>query len=173
VRGLDYYTRTAFEIVHGELGRTKAVGGGGRYDDLLRELGGPDVSGIGFAIGLERLAMGLPDDDSRFVRSIDAYVAILGESARAEGFRIVHMLRRGGISVETRYAGMSLKAQMKVADKIRAQRVIMIGDDELARQELTVRDMSTKQQVSVRIADIVNYFRGLHGDRGMADQTKT
>lgn len=160
VRGLDYYTRTAFEIVHGELGRTKAVGGGGRYDDLLRELGGPDVSGIGFAIGLERLAMGLDDEDSRFVRGIDAYVAILGDNAREQGFRVVHMLRRGGISVETRYAHMSLKAQMKVADKIHARRVIMIGEDELARQELTVRDMTTKQQITVRIEDIVNYFRG-------------
>lgn len=161
VRGLDYYTRTAFEVVHGELGRTKAVGGGGRYDNLLGELGGPDVSGIGFAIGLERLAMGLPDDDPRFARSVDAYVAILGERAQSEGFRLVNTLRRAGFSVESRYSGTSLKAQMKVADKVSARRVIMIGDDELARKELTVRDMNTKQQATVGMGDIVTYLLNL------------
>jgi histidyl-tRNA synthetase len=161
VRGLDYYTRTAFEIVHGELGRTKAVGGGGRYDNLLAELGGPDVSGIGFAIGLERLAMGLPDDDPRFARSVDVYVAILGEAAKTEGFRLVNTLRRAGISVESRYSGTSLKSQMKVADKVSASRVIMIGEDELAKKELTVRDMNTKQQTQVGMAEIVTYLKGL------------
>jgi histidyl-tRNA synthetase len=164
VRGLDYYTRTAFEIVHGELGRTKAVGGGGRYDNLLAELGGPDVSGIGFAIGLERLAMGLPDDDPRFARSVDVYVAILGEQAMHEGFRLVNTLRRAGISVESRYSGTGLKSQMKAADKVSARRVIMIGDDELARQELTVRDMNTKQQTQVSMGDIVTYLLSLPED---------
>lgn len=161
VRGLDYYTRTAFEIVHGELGRTKAVGGGGRYDNLLAELGGPDVSGIGFAIGLERLAMGLPDDDPRFARSVDVYVAILGEAPKTEGFRLVNTLRRAGISVESRYSGTSLKSQMKVADKVSASRVIMIGEDELAKKELTVRDMNTKQQTQVGMDQIVTYLKGL------------
>ena len=94
VRGLDYYTRTAFEVVHEELGRSKAVGGGGRYDSLLRELGGPDVSGIGFAIGLERLSMGLPDNDARFARAIDTYVAFVGDNARETAFRLANTLRR-------------------------------------------------------------------------------
>ncbi len=102
VRGLDYYTRTAFEIVHSELGRSKAVGGGGRYDSLLKELGGPDVSGIGFAIGLERLSMGIKDDDERFARSIDIYVATVGESARETSFSLANSLRAAGISVEVR-----------------------------------------------------------------------
>ncbi len=100
VRGLDYYTRTAFEIIHSELGRSKAVGGGGRYDSLLKELGGPDASGIGFAIGLERLSMGIPDDNGRFARSIDAYVAPVGESARQTAFSLVNLLRTSGISAE-------------------------------------------------------------------------
>ena len=161
VRGLDYYTRTAFEIVHEELGRSKAVGGGGRYDYLLKELGGPDASGIGFAIGLERLAMGLPDDDPRFSRSVHVYVAVVGESARSEGFRIVNTIRTAGISAETRYSGSSLKAQMKVADKLGARFVIMIGDDELNRREVTVRDMTTKEQMRIGMDQVVGFLQPL------------
>lgn len=160
VRGLDYYTRTAFEIIHDELGRSKAVGGGGRYDTLLKELGGPDASGIGFAVGLERLAMGIPDEDPRFARSIDVYVAILGERAREAAVRIVNSLRRQGISAETRYSGMSLKAQMKVADKVNALKVLMIGDDELSRQEVTIRDMRTGDQSRVSMDAIASYLQG-------------
>jgi len=160
VRGLDYYTRTAFEIVHEERGRSKAVGGGGRYDNLLGELGGPDASGIGFAIGLERLAMGIADDDPRFRRRIDVYVALVGENARDTGLTLVNMLRRNGISVETRYTSMSLKAQMKLADKIGAQKVIMLGDDELTRQEVTIRDMRTKEQIAVKMDGIVKCLQG-------------
>jgi histidyl-tRNA synthetase len=161
VRGLDYYTRTAFEIVHEELGRSKAVGGGGRYDYLLKELGGPDASGIGFAIGLERLAMGLPDDDPRFARSTDVYVAAIGESARDEGFRVANTIRSAGISAETRYSGSSLKAQMKIADKLAARFVVMIGEDELSRHEVTVRNMSTKEQVRIGMDQVVSFLRSL------------
>src|SRR5208283_5156213 len=136
VRGLDYYTRTAFEIIHSELGKTKAVGGGGRYDSLVQELGGPDVSGIGFAIGLERLSMGINDDDERFARSIDIYVATVGESARQTAFSLVNSLRTAGLSVEARYSSTSLNRQMKVANRVGARKVIMIGDEELGRQEV-------------------------------------
>jgi histidyl-tRNA synthetase len=160
VRGLDYYTRTAFEIVHQELGRSKAVGGGGRYDNLLKELGGPDASGIGFAIGLERLSLGIADDDPRFQRQIDVYVAILGDDARDSGLTVVNRLRKNGISAETRYSSKSLKAQMKLADKLGARKVVMLGEDELKRQELTVRDMLTKEQKSVQIDHIVKYLQG-------------
>ncbi len=160
VRGLDYYTRTAFEIIHSELGKTKAVGGGGRYDSLVQELGGPDVSGIGFAIGLERLSMGLPEDDPRFEASMDVYVAAIGERARETAFRLVNTLRQAGISAEMRRSEMSLKAQMKVADKIGARRVIMLGDDELNRNEVTVRKMSTGEQTAVKIEEIVTHLQG-------------
>lgn len=163
VRGLDYYTRTAFEIIHEELGRSKAVGGGGRYDNLLGELGGPDVSGIGFAIGLERLAMGMPDEDPRFNRSLDVFVAILGASAQQAGMRVVNQLRLHGISAEARYTGMSLKAQMKLADKLGAATVVMIGEDELRRGQATVRDMLTKTQTSVVLENIVTFLQGEQG----------
>ena len=102
VRGLDYYTRTAFEIIHDELGRSKAVGGGGRYDSLVKELGGPDVSGIGFAIGLERLSMGMADDDPRFASSIDDICGHCRGKCSRSRFRLVNMLREAGISAETR-----------------------------------------------------------------------
>jgi len=160
VRGLDYYTRTAFEIIHEELGRSKAVGGGGRYDTLLKELGGPDVSGIGFALGMERLSMGIPDDDARFGRRIDAYVAVVGDAALETAFTLVHKLRTAGLSAEMRYSSKSLKAQMKVADKLGARKVVMIGDDEINRHEVTVRDMKTKEQVPVKMDRLLEYLQG-------------
>ena len=160
VRGLDYYTRTAFEIIHGELGKSKAVGGGGRYDSLLAELGGPDASGIGFAIGLERIAVGIPDDDGRFGRSIDLYVAILGEQARAEGFKLTNRLREAGFSVEARYSTPSLKSQMKLADRLGAENVIMLGEEELRRKAVTIRNMKTKEQASVALDDVVHHLQG-------------
>jgi histidyl-tRNA synthetase len=160
VRGLDYYTRTAFEVIHEELGRSKAVGGGGRYDSLLKELGGPDASGIGFAIGLERLSMGLPDKDERYARAIDIYVAFVGENAREAAFGLANTLRLSGISAEARYESKSLKAQMKTADRCGAKKVIMIGEDELDRQEVTVRDMETKEQARVKMIDVVEYLQG-------------
>ncbi|MCA1959447.1 MAG: histidine--tRNA ligase [Desulfomonile sp.] len=160
VRGLDYYTRTAFEIVHEELGRSKAVGGGGRYDNLIKELGGPEVSGIGFAIGLERLSMGIPDDDPRFARSIDVYVAPVGDNALNACFTVVNALRRAGLSCEARYTAKSLKSHMRAADRCGAQRVIMIGEDELARNEATVRDMTTKEQTPVKMDELVNFLLG-------------
>lgn len=163
VRGLDYYTRTAFEIIHEELGRSKAVGGGGRYDNLLGELGGPDVSGIGFAIGLERLAMGIEDDDPRFSRSVDVFVATLGEPAQAVGLTVANRLRSHGISVEARYTSMSLKAQMKLADKLGAAKVVMIGENELKNGEATIRDMRTKAQTTVKLDDMVKFLEGEQG----------
>ncbi len=160
VRGLDYYTRTAFEIIHDELGRSKAVGGGGRYDNLIKELGGPDASGMGFGIGIERLSMGIPDDGERFARAADVYVAILGDEAHKTAFKLINDLREAGLTVEARYSSASLKSHMKAADRLRAKQVLMIGDDELRRQEVTLRDMRTKEQASVKIERIVQYLLG-------------
>jgi len=161
VRGLDYYTRTAFEIIHDELGRSKAVGGGGRYDSLLRELGGDDVSGIGFAIGIDRIALGI-DDSLSFEPDVDVYFAILGAKARKKGISLVHAMRKSGLSVETRYSPMSLKAQMKLADKLRCKTVVMLGEDELVKSEATVRNMETKEQASVKMEELIRYLQGEH-----------
>ncbi len=159
VRGLDYYTRTAFEIIHEDLGRTKAVGGGGRYDSLLAELGGPDQSGIGFAIGVERVIMGIPDDE-RFTRRTDAYVAILEEKGLKYGFRLVNEMRKAGLTAEARFNLNSLKSQMKTADKLGAHKVVMIGEEELEKRVATVRDMKTKEQVPVEFDRLLGYLRG-------------
>lgn len=160
VRGLDYYSRTAFEFVHSQLGRTKAIGGGGRYDSLIGELGGPDVSGIGFGIGIERLAMNLPDENPVFRRKIDVFVATIGSGARGISFDLVNQLRSKGLSVDTRYSDMSLKAQMKTADRIGAQWVIMMGDNELAQGMVTVRNMKTKEQRLVELTGVEHAVRG-------------
>lgn len=160
VRGLDYYSRTAFEIIDTDLGNTKAVGGGGRYDSLIAELGGPEVSGIGFAIGIERLLMGLPDGESRFARNVDIYVAALGEPCRETCHRLVDFLRKNGFSVETRHSSYSLKSHMKQADRVGAHQTIMIGSDEMENRSVTVRDMSTKNQTIVPMDDILTFLRG-------------
>ena len=158
VRGLDYYTRTAFEIVHEELGRSKAVGGGGRYDTLLKELGGPDVGGMGFAIGLERLSMGISNDDPRFAQSVDAYVAPLGDDAEKKAFTIVNRLREAGLIAEIRFGSKSLKSHMKQADRLGARTVLMLGEDELQRNEITVRDMQAGKQTSVKLENLIGFL---------------
>ena len=160
VRGLDYYSRTAFEIIDNDLGHSKAVGGGGRYDSLLAELGGPDVSGIGFAIGIERLLMSLKDEDDRFARKVDLYVAALGDQSREVCYRLTNALRNSGFSVETRYSSSSLKSHMKQADRVGAGKTLMIGSDELSSNSVTVRDMFSKQQVTVDIDNIIKFLRG-------------
>ncbi|MDD3472830.1 MAG: histidine--tRNA ligase [Syntrophaceae bacterium] len=160
VRGLDYYTRTAFEIIDLELGHSKAVGGGGRYDSLISELGGPDISGIGFAIGLERLIMSLRDSDEKFSRSIDLYVAPLGDETRQTCHKLVKQLRDAGFSVETKNTLSSLKSHMKQADRAGAQKTIMMGSEELARGAVTIRDMVTKDQSQVSLNDIIIFLRG-------------
>lgn len=160
VRGLDYYSRTAFELVHSELGRSKAVGGGGRYDSLIGELGGPDISGIGFGIGIERLAMNLEDQGHSFQKEIDVFMAIIGEKARASCFELANQLRNNGLSVDARYSDMSLKAQMKLADRLEAQWVVMVGENELAQGQATIRNMKTKEQFLVTLDEIEQRVRG-------------
>ena len=160
VRGLDYYSRTAFEIIDSDLGHSKAVGGGGRYDSLVAELGGPEVSGIGFAIGMERLLLGLNSSQDLFGRKTDVYVAALGEACRETCYKLVDDLRKAGFSVQTRNSISSLKSHMKQADRVGAQKTLMIGSDELSNNTVTVRDMFSKQQFNVKMNEIINFLRG-------------
>lgn len=147
VRGLDYYNRTTFELVTGELGAQSAVGAGGRYDGLVAQLGGPDTPGIGFAMGVERLVLLLSRQSAgREAPGLDLYIAVLGEVALDRGFRLTHGLRRGGARVLMDHEGRSLKSQMKLADRLRARFTLMMGDDELARQEAVLKDMRTGEQ---------------------------
>ena len=104
--------------------------------------------------------MSILDDTERFARRIDAYIAVVGDAGRETAFRLVHALRAAGLSADIRYSTKSLKAQMKVADKMGARKVVMLGDDELNRGEVTIRDMETKEQVPVKIDRLVEYLRG-------------
>jgi histidyl-tRNA synthetase len=144
VRGLDYYVRTAFEVVAPGLGAQNALGGGGRYDGLVRALGGPDVAGIGFALGIERLAIVLDAGAAAQPAAPEFVIAPLGAAAERAALALAHRLRRGGARVDVEAYARSLKSQMRHADKLGARYVIIIGDDELAGQTMTVRDMAAK-----------------------------
>jgi len=146
VRGLDYYTRTAFEVISGDLGAQSAVAGGGRYDGLCRQLGGDDIPGIGFAVGLERLVMLLEAKESAPEPGPDYYLALLHESARHTAFKLAENLRSQGLRVAADWQPGSLKSRLKRADKSGAARVIMLGQDELTQKEATVRDLKSHEQ---------------------------
>ncbi len=159
VRGLDYYTRTTFEVLAGHLGAQNAILGGGRYDGLVKELGGPDRVGIGFAAGLERLVLALPSSAGPQVARPDAFVAAHGEQARLAAFELLRDLRRAGLNAQIDYEGRSLKSQFKRADRFGAPLVLIIGEEELARGEVTARDMATSTQQGVRRESVVEFCR--------------
>ena len=147
VRGLDYYTRTTFEIVSGSLGAQNTVLGGGRYDGLVRDLGGPDLTGIGFALGMERLVMLLPAGQAE--RRCDVFVMPLSPDALDAGLVLQKGLRDAGVSALMDQEGKGLRSQMKRADKLAARFVALRGDDERARGVWTVRDMGASAQEDV------------------------
>jgi histidyl-tRNA synthetase len=161
VRGLDYYTRTTFEIQTDRLGAQNAVTGGGRYDGLVKLLGGPDHPGTGFAIGIERLVALLDEDVKQEIRRPDLFIAALGDTVEKKAFNWANDLRRTGIWVETEYSTKGLKAQMKRAGRLGARWVLMIGDDELASGKGILRDMEKKVQEEVALNDIVNNLKGI------------
>ena len=158
VRGLDYYTRTAFEVVSYQLGSQNAVTGGGRYDNLFQEIGGLDVPGIGFAIGMERLVSLLPKD-KEFFQFPHLFVAALGEETIKEAYRIINQLHLQGIRVELDYEGKSLKSQMRRADKLKAEYVLILGEDEMKRGKAALRNMGSKVQEEIALKDIVNTLK--------------
>jgi histidyl-tRNA synthetase len=149
VRGLDYYTRTTFEVKTEFLGAQNAILGGGRYDHLVRDLGGPDISGIGFAIGLERLAALMPDQNDHPADSPLLFIAVLGEQAVDKAFYLSNSLRFKGIRVETDHSGRSLKSQMKRADKLNSAFVLILGTREISENRALLRNMNTSTQEEV------------------------
>jgi len=158
VRGLDYYTRTAFEVVAGDLGAQNAVCGGGRYDGLAQEIGGPSVPAIGFAIGVERLVMLLPEEKG-FSAHPDVFLAALGKEAQERGFALVQEMRDAGIWVEFDYEGKSLKSQMRKADRMKTPLVLILGEEELKKNRVVVRNMATKAQEEVPLKEVVKRFK--------------
>jgi len=152
VRGLDYYVRTTFEVLSGELGAQNSVLGGGRYDGLVKQLGGPDIPGIGFALGMERLVMLIPPVP--VASRCEVFLAALVPEARDFALRLQRQLRKAGLSVMMDHEGRGLKSQMKRADKLGARFVAILGEDEMAKARWTIRDMkaSTQEEVSLDAA---------------------
>jgi histidyl-tRNA synthetase len=159
VRGLDYYARTTFEIQTESLGAQNAVAGGGRYDGLVGELGGPDIPATGFAIGFDRLTELTGFNASQFNRQPDVFVAALGDKSRLMAFEWICAFGDEGILAEMDFAGKSLKSQMKRADRLEAGHVLIVGDDELEKGEAILRNMETKEQASVPLDDLVENIK--------------
>lgn len=158
VRGLDYYSHTVFEIISDDpkLGAGSTVGGGGRYNGLIEELGGPATPGVGFAFGMERLMIALEGSDDDVLDTIDVYVMPLGDEARDLGMQIVAMLRANGFSVDMDYAGRGLKGQFKSADRFHATYSMILGEDEVKGEYVQLKDNRTKEQNKVPLEDIVS-----------------
>ncbi|HPW44969.1 MAG TPA: histidine--tRNA ligase [bacterium] len=164
VRGLDYYMRTTFEFLTDKLGSQNAVLAGGRYDGLVKELGGPDLPGIGFALGMERLVLLLEQTYSQEFYNDDViYFAVLGDKARDAALPMIQILRKDGVRVEWDYASKSLKSQMKRADKLLAKSVVIIGEDEIQKGHAIVRDMQAGSQKEVRLKDLPMHFIEIGG----------
>jgi histidyl-tRNA synthetase len=154
VRGLDYYTKTAFEVKSNALGAQNAIAGGGRYNGLVSSLGGPEVAGIGFGVGLERLISCLPED-SIIKFKTDLFIAALGAQAQKLAFGLTNELRRTGISAEMDYADKSLKSQLKRADKLNSSFTLIFGDKEIEEKKIVLRNMQTKDQQTMPLDDLL------------------
>ncbi len=158
VRGLDYYTRTTFEITCKHLGAQNAVVAGGRYDKLVEEFGGPPTPAIGFALGMERLAF-LLNENLNNTPSPLVFISTIGIQAQKEGLKIANQLREMGIWTEIGYAGNSLKSQMRRADRLSARYVLIIGDDEIASGKLKWKRLSDGSQGNLPFEEIVSFFQ--------------
>ena len=160
VRGLDYYTRTTFELVTGLLGAQSAVAAGGRYDGLIYDLGGPQLPGIGFAMGVERVALLMAEKE--FKKPPCLFLAALGEPARNEAFRIMCALQRLGVTVEMDYEGKSLKSQMRRSDKFNSQFTLIIGEEELEKGRGVLKNMlaGIQEEIPLIVAEIFGKVYG-------------
>jgi len=156
VRGLDYYSRTVFEFISEGIGAQSTVCGGGRYDGLVKQIGGPELAGIGFAAGINRLILTMENGSAytEGVNSVPLYIAALGENASVKATEICAYLRNNGISAETDIVGRSLKAQMKYANKINAQNTLIIGDGEIESGKAQLRNMQNGEQSEVSLNDV-------------------
>ncbi|MBQ0018748.1 MAG: histidine--tRNA ligase [Clostridiales bacterium] len=158
VRGLDYYTKTAFEFITTKIGAQGTVCGGGRYDHLIEEVGGPDMPGVGFGLGKERLLMMMDISGKEYAADPvpQLFVAWIGDDAREYAIGLVHELRNQGYRVELDTKERNLKGQMKYSNKIGAEYTVVIGDDEVASGELTLKNMTNGEQIKIRREDLTN-----------------
>ncbi|GAB4081520.1 histidine--tRNA ligase [Modestobacter muralis] len=165
VRGLDYYTKTTFEFVHDGLGAQSAIGGGGRYDGLSAALGGPDLSGIGYAVGVDRTLLAIRAEGLDVVTSpgVQAFVVPLGAAAKSFAVRLVGQLRAAGVSADTVYGDRGLKGAMKAADRSGATHAVVVGDRDLAEGVAQLRDLRTHEQVAVPLGELFDRVRATVG----------
>jgi histidyl-tRNA synthetase len=151
VRGLDYYTMTVFEAKSGALGAQDTVGAGGRYNGLISDLGGPDLGGIGFGSGVERMLLAAASQEKE--ASVDVFFVTLSPEARVPAIKLADALREEGISADLDYGGRGMRAQFKQADRVGASYAVILGEDELAQGVATVRDMASGEERAVPVGD--------------------
>ena len=160
VRGLDYYCLTAFEITSSHLGAQNAVGAGGRYDGLVEVLGGPKTPAVGFAAGLERISLMLPEQSlPPVVPSV--YVASFGSQGGPAGASLLDLLRQAGVTALSDYRANTLKAHLRQADRAKCRFAVLLGDDEVVHGSAVIRDMETKAQSDIPLSQIPSHFRSL------------
>lgn len=155
VRGLDYYSRTVFEITHRGLGAQDAIAAGGRYDRLISDLGGPELGAAGFAFGVERLILASGLESEAAKPRLDIFMATLGNSAREQGFALLQKLREARIASETDYENKSLKGQLRKANDLAVRFVALLGDDELKKQTILLKDMRSGKQEEISLDSFV------------------
>lgn len=160
VRGLDYYTRTVFEIVHSGLGAQDALGAGGRYDNLIKELGGTPAGATGFAFGVERLLLASGACLAASERNL-VYLITIGDEAKKQGPRLLAELRRAGVCADTDYEGRSLKGEMRRANDLKAKYVLIFGEDEIKEGIITLKDMSSSEQRRIKLNDLIEDLKNL------------
>jgi len=163
VRGLDYYTNTAFEIKDNALGAQDTVFGGGRYNGLAEEIGNRDIPGIGFALGIERLLLSLEAQDIELPvkTSLDLYITVIGEKAKKEAFRQLDKLRNAGLKTEIDYLDRSVGSQMKSADRMNASYTIILGENELENNSATIRNMKTGNEKEIQLDNLLEEMKQL------------
>lgn len=171
VRGLDYYNHTIFEIMSDApgMGAQTTICGGGRYDGLVEELGGPETPGIGFAMGIERILLTLEQEDVMIpsAASLDAYVVGLGEATNMESLKVVQAIRGFGFSADRDFMGRKAKAQFKTADKEGAKLVLTLGEDELSNGVINVKDSATREEKAFPLTDIYEDFAAIYDEMTM------
>jgi len=161
VRGLDYYVQTAFEIVAEGIGAQSSVGGGGRYDGLVEQIGGPALPAIGFALGMERILLAMEQQGLTIGKeaSFDVYIAPLGESAQIPSAVLAQRLRKAGLAVERDYLKRSLKAQLKAADRFLVKYTVIMGEEELKNNQVVLRDMHDSSQLVLKLDEVEGYLK--------------
>jgi histidyl-tRNA synthetase len=159
VRGLDYYTRTTFEVTSKDLGAQNAVAAGGRYDRLVEDFGGPPTPAIGFAIGMERITTLLKSSGNQKIPVPKVFIAAIGAPAEKEGLVIADRLRDKGMWVEVGYTGNSLKSQLRRADRLSSAYVLIIGDNEINSGKLKWKKLSDGSQGEIAFTEVYDFFK--------------